>query len=80
VKTRTISISAKCSDLFSATLFEDGKRMGEYDGYVPDFFPGEHWGDYVVLTIDVDTGKIVNWKKPTVAQLKKIFGEQKENS
>lgn len=66
----TIEISAKCSDLFGASLYKDGKLVGEYDGYVPDFFPGEHYGDYVILKIDVDTGKILNWKKPTAADLK----------
>jgi hypothetical protein len=69
----TISISAKCSDLFGAFLYRDNKLVGEYDGYVPDFMPGEHYGDYVQLEIDINTGKIVNWKKPTQAQLNKVF-------
>jgi hypothetical protein len=47
--------------------------VGEYDGYVPDFFPGQHFGDYVELEIDVDTGMILNWKKPSKAQLDKVF-------
>lgn len=62
-------ISAKCSDMFHATLRKDGKQIGEYDGYVPDFMPGQHYGDYVQLEIDTDTGLIVNWKKPTKEQL-----------
>lgn len=62
----TISISAKCSDLFSASL-DDGRS---YDGYVPDFFPGEHYGDYVTLNIELATGRILNWKAPTAADLK----------
>ena len=66
-------MSVKCSDMFAATLEEKGKVIGEYDGYVPDFFPGEHYGDYVMLDIDVETGKILNWKKPTVKQLKETF-------
>jgi len=70
---KIISISAKCSDLFSASLSEDGKLIGKYEGYVPDFFPEEHYGDYVELEIDVDTGQIVNWKKPTKATLNKTF-------
>lgn len=71
---KTIQITAKCSDLFSASLVQDGKVLGNYDGYVPDFMPGQHYGDYVELTIDVETGKILNWKKPSVAQLKTVFG------
>lgn len=68
----TIKICAKCSDMFSAQLIEDGKRIGEYNGYVPKWFPNpnvQHYGDYVELEIDIATGKIVNWKKPTAAQL-----------
>jgi hypothetical protein len=71
---KTISISAKCSDLFSATLTETGAlnehvSNKEYSGYVPDFFPGQHYGDYVQLDIEIETGRILNWKKPTKAQL-----------
>ena len=71
--TKTIHISAKCSDLFSAFLREDNKIIGEYDGYVPEFFPGEHYGDYVILEIDIKTGQILNWKQPTQKQLKETF-------
>lgn len=68
-KIKTIKFSAKCSDLFAARLFGGGKQVGEYLGYVPKFFPGQHYGDYVDLEIDISTGKIINWKKPTQAQL-----------
>ena len=64
-----ISTCIKCSDMFQANLMDDGKQIGSYDGYVPVFFPGEHYGDYVMLDIDITTGKIVNWKKPTKADL-----------
>lgn len=72
---KTISISAKCSDLFFAQAWdENGKKVGDdYDGYVPDFFPDKHFGDYVSLKIDIETGKILNWKKPTQAELKETF-------
>lgn len=66
---RILKICVKCSDMFSATLEEDGKETAEYSGYVPSFFPEEHYGDYVELDIDIDTGMIVNWKKPTKAEL-----------
>ena len=62
---RILKICLKVSDGFNGILEEDGKTTGEYDGYVPSFFPEEHYGDYVELDIDIDTGKIVNWKKPT---------------
>ena len=72
-----IKVCAKCSDMFGATLIDDtGKIKGEIDNYVPDWFPNpkeEHYGDYVQLEIDVETGQILNWKKPTAAQLKRTF-------
>ena len=71
---QTIQISAKCADLFYANLQDDRKGMiGEYHGYVPDFFPGQHYGDYVELEIDIETGHILNWKKPSASDLKKVF-------
>jgi len=73
---KTISISAKCSDPFDATFLDaKGNELGAYSGYVPDFFPEEHYGDYVMFDIDVDTGKIVNWKKPSQAALQKVMEE-----
>lgn len=65
-------------------LEEDGERMAEYDGYVPAWFPTpkeDNGGDYVLLDIDVDTGKILNWKKPTKANLKETFksGQDRES-
>ena len=73
-----IRISAKCSDLFWASLDDDkGKLIGEYDGYVPSWMPGDHDGDYVSLNIDSDTGVILNWKKPSKATLLKSFNVKK---
>jgi len=65
MKAKTISICAKCSDMFTASL-DDGRV---YDGYVPKFFSGEHWGDYVQLEIDLNSGRILNWKTPTAKDL-----------
>jgi len=68
-------MSAKCSDLCYLELYDDnGKSLGEYSDYVPDFFPGLHYGDYVMFEIDVDTGKILNWKKPTKKDIRETFG------
>lgn len=63
-KNATISISAKCSDLWSHQVIgKNGQVVSEYNGYVPSFMPGEHYGDYVLLEIDPYTGTILNWKK-----------------
>jgi hypothetical protein len=76
---RILKISGKTSDLFSASLIEDGNEVGTYDGYVPKFFPNpkeEHYGDYIQLDIDLETGQILNWKRPTKADLKETFKVQ----
>jgi len=58
----TVSICAKCSDLCSTEVkTKNGKVLAVNDGYVPKFMPGEHYGDYVILDIDIATGKILNW-------------------
>ena len=74
VDAKVLSISGKTSNLFSAELFDnDGNRIKDYSGYVPDFFPDQHYGDYIMLDIDIETGQILNWKKPSVAQMKKFI-------
>jgi hypothetical protein len=73
---RVLNISAKCSDLCWASLKEDGKEVATHDGYVPDFMPGTHYGDYIELSIDIDTGQILNWEKPTKAQLQKDLNNE----
>ena len=74
-KIKTIFVTAKCSDLCNVQFFnEDGTKVGESNGYVPDFMPEEHWGDYVELEIEVATGKILNWKVPTQKELKDSMG------
>lgn len=67
VQAKTLSIHLKVSDRFCARLLDqDGTEIfDQEDGYVPGFMPGEHFGDYVILDIDLDTGKIINWKAPT---------------
>lgn len=65
-----LEISAKCSDMCFSTLTDkDGNVLKENDGYVPSLMPGQHWGDYVMLDIDLETGQILNWKKPTQEQI-----------
>lgn len=74
---KTLSVSAKCSDMFAATLVGDDER--EYDGYVPGWFPNpnaQHYGDYVILQINIETGQILNWKKPTQKQLNETFPDE----
>lgn len=66
---KVVSITAKCSDMCGTVLKDAGGTIiHETDGYVPGFFPNGG-GDYVELEIDIETGKILNWKPPTVQEL-----------
>ena len=67
VNAKTILVHAKVCDSGSYVLKDqDGAVIKEAEqDYVPGFFPGEHYGDYLDLVIDIDTGVIVNWKKPS---------------
>jgi hypothetical protein len=78
IEPKIMIICAKCSDMFSATILDKSRKViGDYDGYVPEFFPGEHYGDYVMLEIDLETGQILNWKKPSYNQIENML-EKKE--
>ena len=66
IDVQTLRLYVKTSDGFECKILkQDGEVVGEYDGYVPDFFPEEHYGDYLILNIDLETGKITNWQRPT---------------
>jgi len=61
---RTISICAPCSDRFDMSVIDtNGKCIANYDGYVPSFIPNSY-GDYVDMNIDIETGRILNWRNP----------------
>ena len=76
-KPKTLKINAKCADGFYASLEDTkGNAVGsDYDSYVPKFMPGQHYGDYVELEIDLATGRILNWTPPTTEQLEEAFGD-----
>lgn len=81
VQAKTIKLFMKVCDQFKANLMDqDGDELKDYEGYVPDFMPGDHYGDYLILDIDIDSGQILNWKKPTSEQIETfINGEQEED-
>jgi hypothetical protein len=79
---RTLQLSGKCSDL-CFTIFNDGEKEYKQDGYPPNI-KGLARGDYVDVTINLDTGKIINWTVPTNEEIKKEmdikdFEEDKES-
>lgn len=81
VDAKTLKVYLKVCDMFSANLESaDGECLKEYEGYVPSFMPGTHYGDYVILDIDIDSGKILNWLPPTQEQLEAfIKGDSDED-
>lgn len=73
VRAKTLRIHTKCTDRFCAALMDvNGAHIhSQDDGYVPDFMPDQHYGDYIILDIDIETGQITNWKKPSAADIQK---------
>jgi hypothetical protein len=80
VQAKTVSLCVKCSDCFTyAIKDQDGAEIfRQDDGYVPDFMPGQHGGDYVMLEIDIDTGVITNWMKPTAQEIETIINKKED--
>lgn len=76
---QTLRLHLKVSDGFTAKVLDDqGQVVGRYEGYVPRFFPGDHYGDYVLLDIDAATGQITNWRAPTAEQLAQLCGKRQD--
>lgn len=74
VDVKTLDVHAHVCDSGTYTLYDtDGKQVAERDDYVPKFFPGQHFGDDIILKIDIETGQILNWKVPTEDQLDEAF-------
>lgn len=71
VVAKEIQLYLKVCDQFTATLVDtNGNEIcSQGDDYVPGFMPGEHYGDYVILNIDVNTGQVTNWVKPSPDEL-----------
>lgn len=75
VEAKTLHIFIKVRDCFGGKITDrDGDVLvDKEDGYVPDFMPGDHGGDYLILDIDLDSGQILNWKKPTAEQIERFI-------
>jgi hypothetical protein len=74
VDVKVISICCKVTDRFTYQLkdTEGNIIFDQDDGYVPDFMPGDHYGDYLMLDIDLNTGMVLNWKKNTAQMAEDI--------
>jgi len=75
-----LHLHIKVRDGFAAGIKDaQGDEVAAYEGYVPDFFPGEHYGDYLILNIDLATGQIKNWKAPTAEQVEAMLNQEDED-
>ena len=67
-----IEIMAKVSDRLSIRFYaSDGTYLAGHEGYVPSFLGKDT--DYLKLVINIDTGQILNWQKPSSSQLEEFF-------
>lgn len=75
VDVKTVEVHVKVCDSGFYTLKQsDGRQVAQLDGeYVPRFFPGDHHGDYLILDIDLETGRIENWKRPEPIEVARAF-------
>lgn len=71
IEAKTLNLCLKVCDGFSGSINDqDGFTIKSFeDCYVPSFMPGDHFGDYVILIIDIDTGQITNWETPTAQEI-----------
>lgn len=78
VNAKTMKLHVKITDRFGGDLVdEQGEVIHEFeDSYVPDWFPGDHYGDYLILDIDIDTGHITNWKKPSAEDIEQSISSE----
>ena len=81
VNVKTLKLHLKVTDRFSASLESaTGTEIhAQSDGYVPDFMPDQHYGDYVILDIDIDTGQITNWKTPSAEQIQEWIKDDSDD-
>lgn len=80
VEAKELCLYMKVCDGFCGAIYDqDGQQIGkDYEGYVPGFMPGDadggsHYGDYLILNIDLETGKITNWRTPSKGDIEKFI-------
>lgn len=80
INVKKLSLQIKVTDRFYADLIdEQGEVVGNIELDVPNFFPGDHYGEYLYLDIDIETGQITNWNKPTAKQIEAIINGDNED-
>lgn len=72
-KYKEMHFYAKCSDLFHGSFYDENDNESEFDGYPPAFIGR----DGVSLTIDLETGQILNWTKPSDEDIEEYIENNK---
>ncbi len=77
LEAKTLLIHMKVRDTFYCAVQDaEGKSIGnDYEGYVPSFMPEDHYGDYLILKVDIDTGQIVNWIVPAAEDIEALIND-----
>ena len=80
INAKTLKIHLKVCNRFTASLESatGSEIYAQDDGYVPSFMPEQHYGDYVILDIDIDSGQITNWKTPSPEQIEEWIKADEE--
>lgn len=80
VEVKKIYLHMKLRDEGTYELMDEkNETVAQHEGYVPSFFPygldgkEQGYGDYIGLLIDIETGLILNWKKPDPETVAKQF-------
>lgn len=74
-KDATLELHMKvCNSGIYRLLDDCGDVMEERAAGVPGFFPGPHYGDYLIL--DIADGKVENWNMPCADDVAEAFQEQ----
>jgi hypothetical protein len=77
VDAKVMKLHIKVCDRFECEIDDQhGETIRQYEGYVPGFMPGEHYGDYLILDIDLDTGKIINWTPPSATEMQEFINNK----
>lgn len=74
---KTLRIRAKVDDRFQCRFLDaNQKELADYSGNVPGFMPGDNYGDYLILDIDVTTGQILNWVDVDVNDIREFVEDR----
>jgi hypothetical protein len=74
-----LKVYVKCDDRCSTILYDHtGLEIGSSHREPPKILTGEENADYLRLEIDIYTGLILNWKVPSVEDVKEYLHEDED--